>query len=246
MTDMKKEADQTLPDAYWLSRESTLTLYVKGRERACADPWLGHGEICGPSRLLGPRKGEPIVLPLSQPLLDEIEKRLALPSPAPILDERGAPLPDLRRQLAEHARHFSEKRYLETDRHRETVTHLLNEAYRDLNKAASAGALSAGANEARFKCAEALRALEDPRNPSEPYAIGRAAAEAIRSAVHSLDKEQRPGTSAVQSYPLDVYAARFKCARALEHAEKSNRQITRPVEAPRPRRSRNQDLERER
>jgi hypothetical protein len=173
-------------------------LFVKGRASASADPWLGHGEIYGPPRLLGPQKEEPIVLPLAQPLLDEIEKRLGLPASAPIVDERGQVLSDLRGKLAGHAQYFRDKEYLETDRPARNVVRSLNEAHAYLNRAAGRGALTTAANEARFHCAEALRLLEGG-NP--PHRIPTRAAEAVRNAAIALHKDDPPpGASMVQAY----------------------------------------------
>jgi hypothetical protein len=173
---------------------------------------------------------------LSQPILDEIENRLTLPSPAPIIDGRGQAVPDLRSELAEHARYFREKAYLETARPDRHIIRLLDEAHADLNKGAARGVLTTAANEARFHCAEALRILEGNRPADQPDHVPPRAADAIRKAAMALRQDDPArDSSAVFVYP--TCSARFRCSLALEYLEKSeeNREAAPSRSAPRTR-----------
>lgn len=246
-TDESDETNISRPNAYWLSEGNSLTLYVKRRARACADPWLNHGVIYGASWPLRPRKDEHFVLPLSQPILDEIEARLALPTPAPVIDERSRPIPELRRQLAENARYYNDKGYLETENARGRIVRLLNEAHASLNKAAVDTRLTAAANDARFACADALRVLEGGRHEGDPHHVPDRAADAIKSAVQALHRDDPPaGSSMVLAYTADIYAARGRCDLALEYLEKDRKDTDATVPVPVRRTGRRRDPDRER
>ena len=246
-TDESDETSMSRPDAYWLSEGDSLTLYVKRRPRACADPWLNHGVIYGASWPLRPRKDEHFVLPLSQPILDEIEARLALPTPAPVIDERSHPIPDLRGQLAENARYYNDKGYLEAENARGRIVRLLNEAHASLNKAAVDTRLTAAANDARFACADALRVLEGGWHAGDPHHIPDRVANAIRSAVLALHRDDPAGgSSMVLAYTADTYAARVRCDLALEYLEKERKDRDTTVSFPVRRTGRRRDPDRER
>ncbi len=247
-TDTSDRPGDSLPDTYWLARSDSLTLLVAGRARAYADPWFNHGEIYGDPAFLRRRKDEHVVLPLGQPILDDIEKKLGLSAPAPVIDERGHARPDLRRQVDEHNRYHREKRYLESARPGRDVVRALEEAHAYLNRAAAKGALTTAANEARFHCAETLRLLEDGRPADRRDRFPARAAEAVRKAAMALrENDPPPGSSMVLAYPSEIYGARLWCNRALGYVEKSeeNREAARSRSAPRTRRGRD-DSDRER
>lgn len=116
MTDTRKDNSLSRSDAHWRADDKnlTLTLYVKERSRAEADPWHNSGTVYG-AGLFRSRKAENVVTPMGLSVLDEIEGMLGLPSPAPIIDREGRPAPELRREINEHNRFFREEYDREPD-----------------------------------------------------------------------------------------------------------------------------------
>lgn len=258
MTDARKENSSSRSEAHWRAEGRDFILYVNGRVRAQANTVMNAGEIHGPWPFRD-RKVERMVPPLGQPILDTIEAKLGLSSPAPIIDHEGRPAPEMRREIDEINRRVREKLYLETDS-RLAVIGLLNGAHDDLNKAAVEGRLTPGAAAARLKCAEALQVLED----KDAAGIPPRAAQAVREAAQAIHRDDLSPGASILSQSYHVRAARYRCDTALEHVEHYERtngadSPSRSVEAgrereasktdytpPRRTRSRGQDVERER
>jgi hypothetical protein len=224
---------------FWHTQgDHSLVLWIDGRRRAEVDYWFNCGQIVRTPRVFQREEPEHVVLPLEQSIVGEVERRLGLRAPAPIIGDAGLPVPELRSEIEDQARYYREKRYLDIPHPRQKIIDLLTEAHDRLNDAASLRVLDRTANDARFLCGEALRELEKAA-PRQPNPFSDRAVAAIKNAALILNKHNNEVSPVLRAYPFNTAIAQYMCDLALEHVEKA-------VKDARPCRPRERDLDRER